>query len=191
MNLLLCALMLSSGAAPADAPISEPAQVGEGRVLYLVLGLASTIGPGPGEGPAFRMGFRYEWPYFALDFAVGGTLDFHTVGGAKEKPRPTSVSGVFPRAVGVWFINPGVSSSPYLSGGISLSGVQQSDGVETFGRVGLSGEAAGGYEWFRDTEGRVFAEAGASLPFYTLPYGADGAYTPNLFILLGCGLVFK
>ncbi len=169
------------------AAAAQPAELGRGKALYLGLGLASTLGPGPGEGPALRMGYRFELPALAIDVGLGATLDFATVGGAKEKPRPQSVAGVLPRGVALWFMLPG-SSTPYVGGGVSLYGLQQSDAAESFSRLGLGAEALVGFEWLRATpSARLFVELCATLPVFTVPTQAGAVYTPTFFLLFAGG----
>jgi len=157
--------------------------------------------------PSFGLGYRAEIDKIAIDvsflnFQISNS-DFSYTGGSADSASLVKLSGLY-------MVHRDASSTPYVGGGLSWghTSVFDSQLVTTTPGTGytyttggdgsgLQGELSAGYEFARATTIRMFVQADAILPFYSVnsqtfssrgvPMASTGRWTPSLLMSVGLG----
>ena len=165
---------------------SAPRRVSADSLKYVSLGYGSVISGRLARGPAFGLGYRYELDKVAIDVSLGFILANDGDG--------LGVTGYYPRLSGFWYQKPLADSSPYYGAGLSYGGTAASDSDDdAYAGSGLQGHVTAGYEAFRSSTIRFFAQFDLTLPFYTSEHvdfdtnTSDTRYTPSLSLQIGLG----
>jgi len=94
----------------------------------------------------------------------------------------------------VYYFDPTANGSVYLGGGIGYGVTAVSNSTSTYSGTGLQGEAVAGFEFLRASTIRLFAEAEATAPFYTVyptvtltGTPGENAWVPSFGVSLGIG----
>ena len=179
---------------------------------YARLGYGGIFGDQTYRTPSFGFGYRAELEKVALDvsflnFQVGPT-DYYGYSASANSSSLVKLSGLY-------LLNRDANSTPYLGGGLSwgrtdINDIQQAEiprGPTSPSTVyyyntgghgsGLQGELTAGYEFGRATTLRMFVQADAILPFYSVvsqTISSRGAvsettrrYVPSLVMSIGLG----
>ena len=179
---------------------------------YARLGYAGIFGDRIYRTPSFGFGYRAELDKVALDVSF---LNF-LIGQSNYYGSSTSASGAsLVKLSGLYMLNRRANSTPYLGGGLSWgrTDINDTQPVE-FTQVGggptsvyyyntgghgsgLQGELTAGYEFGRATTIRMFVQADAILPFYSVTSqtvssrgvvsSETSRYTPSLVMSVGLG----
>ena len=179
---------------------------------YARLGYAGIFGDKIYRTPSFGFGYRAELDKVALDVSFlnlqVGQSDFYGTSASAGGASLVKLSGLY-------LLNRDANSTPYLGGGLSwgrtyINDVQPAEVARvgagpstvyyynTGGRgSGLQGELTAGYEFGRATTIRMFVQADAILPFYSVvsqTISSRGVvssttrrYTPSLVMSVGLG----
>lgn len=179
--------------------------------FYARLGYGGIFGARTYGVPSFGLGYRAEIDKVAIDvsflnFQVSNS-DFNYAGGSADSASLLKLSGLY-------MVHRDASSTPYLGGGLSWghtsvtesqpvpypSGIAGGSGYPyTTGGdgSGLQGELTAGYEFARATTIRMFVQADAILPFYSvssqtfssrgMPLASTSRWTPSLVMSIGLG----
>lgn len=178
---------------------------------YARLGYAGIFGDSAYGTPSFGLGYRAELDKVAIDISF---LNFQ-VGTADYYSNSSSATGASViKLSGLYLLNGKNNSTPYFGGGLSwgattISGSRpyqyltpSSSYTYTTGGSGngLQGELTAGYEFARATTIRMFAQADAILPFYsiqsdtittrgytTVVTSSTHRYVPSLVMSIGLG----
>jgi hypothetical protein len=153
---------------------AAPLRMEADSLWYVNLGYGAVVGPAFANGPGFGFGYRYELDSFALDASAQLVW-----GGVDTSNHSSGVAGSWLRLQGLYYLSPTDNRSAYMGGGVSWGGTENSKDGRSFSNSGLQGEATVGYEFFRATTVRLFAQLNATLPFY-MARGAD-TYDFNTF----------
>lgn len=149
---------------------SAPRRVRADSIYYARLGYGLITGGDVATGPAFGFGWRYELDNMGIDISA---LNF-TISDSKTDAASFSLL----RLGALYFFDPVANSTAYLNGGLSwgwtVTEFEENDVTRTYEDNGLQGEIGVGYEFMRTSTIRLFVEANALLPFYTVDY--DGSY---------------
>jgi hypothetical protein len=157
--------------------------------------------------PSFGLGYRAEIDKIAIDvsflnFQISNS-DFSYTGGSADSASLVKLSGLY-------MVHRDASSTPYVGGGLSWGHTSVFDSqlvTNTPGTgytyttggdgSGLQGELSAGYEFARATTIRMFVQADAILPFYSVnsqtfssrgvPMASTGRWTPSLLMSVGLG----
>jgi hypothetical protein len=178
---------------------------------YARLGYGGIFGDQIYRTPSFGFGYRAELENVALDISF---LNLQV--GQSDYYGSASAGGAsLVKLSGLYLLNRDANSTPYLGGGLSwgrtyINNIQPSEVprvgtgpstvyyYNTGGRgSGLQGELTAGYELGRATTIRMFVQADAILPFYSVTsqtISSRGAvsstarrYTPSLVMSVGLG----
>ena len=183
---------------------TTPQRVQADSFGYVRLGYGSIFGDHAYGGPALGFGYRVELDSFGVDVSFFN-LQVPTSPGYYESSSG-GTAGSLLKIEGLYFTNRVANASAYLGGGISWShtdfgsggAVNSSTTVYQSGWTGsgLQGELTVGYEMPRSSTLRLFVQADATLPFYTVSgqtfsstsgYVAQHRYAPSLVVSLGLG----
>jgi hypothetical protein len=179
--------------------------------FYARLGYGGIFGGQTYGVPSFGLGYRAEIDKVAIDvsflnFQISNS-DFAYTAGSADSASLLKLSGLY-------MVHRDANSTPYFGGGLSWghTSVFQSQPVPypsgtAGGSVytyttggdgsGLQGELTAGYEFARATTIRMFVQADATLPFYSVSsqtftsrgvlMGSTGRWTPSLVMSIGLG----
>jgi hypothetical protein len=180
--------------------------------MYARLGYAGIFAGHTYGTPSFGFGYRAELDKVALDVSF---LNLQV--GQEEYYRSSASAGgaSLVKLSGLYLLNRHANSTPYLGGGLSWGRTYVTDAYpseitpigtgpgtvyfyNTGGRgSGLQGELTAGYELGRATTIRMFMQADAILPFYSvtsqtissrgLVSSSTRRYTPSLVVSVGLG----
>lgn len=179
---------------------------------YARLGYGGIFGEQTYGTPSFGFGYRAELDKVALDVSFlnfqAGKPDYYGYSANADSASLLKLSGLY-------LLNRNANSSPYFGGGLSWgrTDINETQPMETT-RVGtgpntiyyynsgghgsgLQGELTAGYEFGRATTLRMFVQADATLPFYSVlsqTISSRGAvssttsrYAPSVVVSLGVG----
>jgi hypothetical protein len=151
--------------------------------------------------PALGFGYRAELDSFAID--VSFLNHQFSSPGNYASPRASAFSVL--KLSGFRFLSPQANRTAYYGGGLSYGFRSISRGsypytlgsyATSWSGSGLQGELTAGYELARATSLRVFVQADAVLPFYSLTsetrttngvVTTDSRYAPSLVLSIGVG----
>jgi hypothetical protein len=171
-------------------------------VAYARLGYGGIFGDRIYGGPSVGIfGYRHELDAFAIDVSLLN-LQFQSSSASGYATGSGGMTGAWLKLEALRFVTPLAAGSPYFGGGLSWSIANLDHAGRQWSGSGLQGELTVGYEFERASSIRVFVQADAGLPFYTLhsetysysrsyPYvhlvSADHRYAPSLSFSLGFG----
>lgn len=167
---------------------AAPRRVLADNLWYMRLGYGTVIGGDFSSGPAFGFGWRYELDEIGIDIS-----GFNTV---LDDSGGDGYQFTLLRLGGLYFFNPVSNSTPYFSGALSWGWTTVQDGelgdadFKMYEDAGLQFEAGVGYEFLRASTIRMFVEANAIVPLYTVDYTNDEddtRYAPTFSLSLGLG----
>jgi len=179
---------------------------------YARLGYGGIFGDQTYRTPSFGFGYRAELDKVALDVSFlnfqAGPTDYYGSSASAD-------SSSFLKLSGLYLLNRDANSTPYFGGGLSwgrtaINNIQQTEiarpptGPNTVYYYntgghgsGLQGELTAGYEFGRATTLRMFVQADAILPFYSVvsqTISSRGGvsertsrYVPSLVMSVGLG----
>jgi hypothetical protein len=178
---------------------------------YARLGYGAIFGEQTFNSPSFGFGYRAEMDQVAIDISFlnfqGGDSEYYVA-----SPRAGSASLI--KLSGLYMVKREANATPYFGGGLSWGRtyVNENRPVEsprgggpgaiyyyTTGGSGsgLQGELSAGYELGRATTLRMFVQADAILPFYSVKTSTISSrgvvasttsrYTPSLVVSVGLG----
>jgi hypothetical protein len=166
-----------------------PNRVQADSLWYLRLGYGAVWGSNASGGPGFGLGYRYELDVIAVD------LSMNLLMADDDDPatEDAGVTGSWAKLMALYFFDPMGNGSFYLGGGAAWGGTATRSNGETLSGSGLQGEIAAGYEFLRASTIRLFAEANATLPFYSVSPGYGSLSTsrewaPSFMASIGVGL---
>ncbi len=178
--------------------------------FYARLGYAGIFSARTYGVPSFGLGYRAEIDKVAIDVSFlnfqMSNSDFNYAGGSADSASLLKLSGLY-------LAHRDASSTPYVGGGLSWghTSVTESQPVPYPGIAGgsaynyttggdgsgLQGELTAGYEFARATTIRMFVQADAILPFYSVssqtlssrgtPLASTSRWTPSLVMSIGLG----
>jgi hypothetical protein len=178
---------------------------------YARLGYGQIFGSQSYGVPSFGFGYRAELDRIALDISFlnlqVGESDYYGSSGSANSASLVKLSGLY-------LIHRDANSTPYLGGGLSWGRTDINDIQPAEARTGtgpsavyyyntgghgsgLQGELTGGYEFGRVTTIRMFVQADAILPFYSVTSQTISSrgtvssttrrYVPSLVMSVGLG----
>jgi hypothetical protein len=166
---------------------------------YVRLGYGGVMNPIVKSGPTLGFGYRYELDTIGIDFSFFNFM----IASDNENNNSGSlgITGSWVKLMGLYYLNPTSNSSTYLGAGISWGAVAVAEVTDattntgrTFSGSGLQGELSAGFEFLRASTIRMFIQADATLPFYTVTeanflVGTTGSkeWAPQLAVSLGLG----
>ena len=168
---------------------------------YGRLGYGAVFGDRTYGTPSVGFGFRAELDSFAIDVAFLNQQ--FSSPGSYSSPKATAFSLM--KLSGFRFLDPQANRSAYYGAGLSYGFQSISRGSypyaigsysTSWSGSGLRGELTAGYELARATSLRVFVQAEATFPFYTLTsetrssnglIETDSRYAPSLVLSIGLG----
>jgi hypothetical protein len=162
---------------------TKPQRVKADHMWYVKLGFVGGSADRVHTGPLFGFGTRWELDRFALDvsFLTFALLD-------QGSGEDSGVSGEFIGLSGHYFFNPSANHTPYVGLGVGYGGQSLPAG---FDGSGLHGKVAAGYELFRASSIRAFAQLDLTLPFYLTHDETESRdedhYVPTLGLSVGAG----
>jgi hypothetical protein len=176
----------------ATAAQQAPKRVEADSLWYFRLGYGGVTGPATNSGPGFGFGYRYELDSLAIDLSF---LNLVVAGSNDPMSTDKGVTGSWARLMALYYFNPTANGSFYLGGGLGYGVTAVSNATATYSGSGLQGEAAAGYEFLRASTIRIFAEAEATAPFYTVYPNiltgtgtpSDRSWVPSFTVSLGIG----
>jgi len=139
-------------------------------------------------GPGMGFGHRTEGDGIALDVSF---MNFQMASGRSAGYYGSDGSASFSwvKLEALHFTNRVANASPYVGGGLSWGGAYASDSNYTsWEGSGLQGELTAGYEVGRASTLRMFVEADATLPFYSLTSSRAGGSRYNSSFVIAVGL---
>lgn len=154
-----------------EAQSAPPRRVKIESLTYARLGYGGVFGDRTYGGPSLGFGYRAELDTFALDVSF---LNFQIPSSGASSSSQRGSSGSVLKLQGLHFVNSKANATAYFGGGLSYGftdfGGSSGVGYYTSGWQGngLQGELTVGYEVPRSSALRVFVEADATLPFYTV-----------------------
>ena len=100
--------------------------------------------------------------------------------------------GSWAKLMALYYFDPMGNGSFYLGGGAAWGATATMTAGETLSGSGLQGEVAAGFEFLRASTIRMFAEANATLPFYSVSPGYGSLSTqrewaPSFMASVGVG----
>lgn len=167
---------------------------------YGRLGFGSVFGDRAYGTPALGFGYRAELDSFAIDVAF---LNQQFSSGSYSGPRASAFSVL--KLSGLRFLAPESNRSAYYGAGLSYGFRSISHGsyyytpagyTTNWSGSGMQADLTVGYELARATSLRVFLQADASLPFYSVTAETrsstgtvtrDSRYAPSLVLSVGLG----
>jgi hypothetical protein len=149
-----------------------PNRVEADSLWYLRIGYGLALGPTTGHGVAFGFGYRYELDELGIELSFLNLM----IGNNNNSSGSATVTGDWAKIMGLYFLSPTAGQSLYLGAGLSwgmaaAAGNATSAGstsFQTYTGSGLQGELSVGYEFLRASTIRMFLQADATLPFYTV-----------------------
>ena len=180
---------------------ASPQRVQSDSFAYARLGYGAIFGNQTQGVPSVGLlGYRHEVESFGIDVSFMN-FQFKSANGAYSS---TSSSGSWIKLEALHLRRPAANQTTYLGGGLSWGGTSSSDNGlnrwEHSGGSGLQGELTAGYEVARASTVRLFVQADATLPFYTLTSNSYSSvsntrpsvttrhqYAPSLAISMGLG----
>ena len=152
-----------------------PNRVEADSLWYLRIGYGLALGPTTGHGVAFGFGYRYELDELGVDLSFLNLV----IGNNNNSSKSTTVTGSWAKIMGLYFLSPIATGSLFLGGGLSWGMAaatgsttdatgSTSTSSQTYTGSGLQGEISVGYEFLRASTIRMFLQADATLPFYTV-----------------------
>ena len=179
---------------------------------YARLGYGAIYGGRAFGTPSFGFGYRAELDTVAIDVSflnvqVGESPAYYS-------GSPSAGSSSLIKLSGLYMLNRQANAAPYVGGGLSWgrSTINQSQPIESPRGAppgatyyyttnsegsGLQGELTAGYEIGRATTLRLFVQADATLPFYTVKSetissrgvvtSTTSRYTPTVMVSVGLG----
>ena len=188
------------------AQSAPPRRVKIESVGYARLGYGGVFGDRTYGGPSMGFGYRAELDTFAVDVSF---LNFQMPSSEASGSSHAGSSGTILKLQGLRFVSPKANATAYFGGGLSYGFTDFGGGSgsvsfyeSNWHGSGLQGELTVGYEIPRSSALRVFVEADATLPFYsvastrttysrTAPYYTTSVsshrYAPSLVVSLGVG----
>jgi hypothetical protein len=173
---------------------------------YARLGYGGLFGDRTYSMPSLGFGYRAELDKVAIDVSF---LNFQVGNSDYRSDVPSAATASLIKLQGLYMPRRDANSTPYFGGGVSwghtsiyqnqLVNVGSTSYYYTNGGngSGLQGELSAGYEFARATTIRMFVQADATLPFYsvtTQTYSPRGAisstthrYAPSLVMSVGLG----
>src|SRR5262245_59051030 len=175
--------------------------------FYARLGYSAIFGAQAYGVPSFGLGYRAEIDKVAIDVSFlnfqMSNSDFNYAAGSADSASLLKLSGLY-------MVHRDANSTPYFGGGMSwghTSVIESRPVTYSSGTVypyttggdgsGLQGELTAGYEFARATTIRMFVQADAILPFYSVssqtfssrgvPLASTGRWTPSLVMSIGLG----
>jgi hypothetical protein len=148
------------------------------RMVYGQLGVG---GMGGADGPhSVSGGYRFERAGTAYDASI---TTFASSG--ERRVSGTRVTGKL-----LHLMSPESSTSPYVGGGLGVSGSTIELLNSAYSGSGLEGTATFGFELRRDAQLRMFLQLDANLPFYVMSSNMTGEteYAGSLIVSFGLGL---
>lgn len=176
-----------------------PNRVEADSLWYARLGYAAAIGPLFNSGPAIGFGYRYELDNIGIDLSFFNLMFASNQGDTSGTNTSVGVTGSWIKLMGLYFMNPTANASLYFGGGVSWGGVAVADAGnandttddKVYSGSGLQGEFSAGYELLRASTIRLFIQADATLPIYTVTQDYPGtgskAYVPTFGVSFGLG----
>jgi hypothetical protein len=176
-----------------SAAQAAPLRVGSDSVWYARLGYGGIFGDRTYGGPTVGLlGYRKELDRLGIDVSF---MNFQ--GKMSDSYYGTSgMSGSWLKLEALHFRSPLANESAYFGGGLSVGSARFGNWVKSWTGGGLQGELTAGYELGRASTIRLFVQADASLPFYTLRsdtysragiVSTDYRYAPSLTVSMGLG----
>jgi hypothetical protein len=150
-----------------------PNRVEADSLWYLRIGYGLALGPTTGHGVAFGFGYRYELDELGVELSFLNLV----IGNNNNSSGSATVTGDWAKIMGLYFLSPISTGSFFLGGGLSwgmaaatgnATGATGSTSFQTYTGSGLQGELSVGYEFLRASTIRMFLQADATLPFYTV-----------------------
>ena len=124
-------------------------------------GQGLVMAPGAPMGPGLGIGYRGELGNFGVDAGI----DLAATDVMHSEKR--GFVGSLAKVTAQYYFMPEASHTPYVGAGLSWgihSGVNV--GGASYSGTGLQAEIVGGYEFFRNSNFRLFVQGNVSLPFY-------------------------
>ncbi len=180
---------------------ASPQRVQSNSFAYARLGYGAIFGNQTHGVPSIGLlGYRHEVDSFGIDVSF---MNFQFKS-ANDGYGNGSISGSWLKLEALHFKRPLANQTTYFGGGLSWGGTSSSDNGlnrwEHSGGSGLQGELTAGYEVARSSTVRLFVQADATLPFYTLTSNSYSSasntrpiittrhqYAPSLAISMGLG----
>jgi hypothetical protein len=182
---------------------AEPKRITIDSIGYARLGYGGVFGDRTYGAPSIGFGYRGELDSFGFDVSF---LNFQLP--SSSYYASGAGSGSLLKLQGLRFVSPKANATAYYGGGLSYGFTNFGGGSNGAGAYnsysqgqGLQGELTVGYEVPRSSTLRVFVEANATLPFYsvestqttysrTAPYistSVSSRYAPSVVVSIGVG----
>jgi hypothetical protein len=180
----------------ATAAQAAPQRVEADSLWYVRLGYAGAIGKSLSSGPSIGFGYRYELDNFGIDVSAFNFMIDTGENNSSTGSNSAGFTGSWIKLMGLYFMNPMANRSSYLGGGLSWGGTAIVDNNSTLSGTGLQAEVSAGYELLRASTIRMFIQADATLPLYSLKQttvaaggtlSTDRSYAPTFAISFGLG----
>lgn len=194
-----CACPAAPLAAPKYARKAQAAPLRKiaDKLFYARLG--ESMGPGAGfqGGPDLGLGLRIELDRVGIDASMN-------LGVTQSGPRMsiTGYRGSLLQITTHYFLMPESDNSPYLGAGLSWGKRSEEISGSTYAGSGLQGELVAGWEFLRESNTRIFVQAGATMPMYMAstdppiarfrgkavgPLAPEQRYLPTMGLSVGIG----
>lgn len=161
---------------------SSPRRVAADSLKYITLGYGVLQADGINYGPTFGFGYRKELDRIALDFSFLNLMLLN------DNDASDGVTWSPIKMLGLYYHDPIQDSSLYYGGGLSYGAAAAVDSnLNGKSGSGLQGEFVVGYEAFRSSTIRGFAQLNATLPFYQLHGVGKNIYAPYVSAVVGFG----
>jgi hypothetical protein len=175
-----------AGGQPRGAVMPHPGWVESESIWYARAGVGGTAGPVRAVGPMIGFGYRYLLKGFGIDVSAVNLM-FPANQGDAEHSASVGITGSWLKIMGLYVASPTI----YLGAGASWGGVGVASNTEAFDGHGVQAEASAGFLALRSGTLRLFVQADASLPLFTIardfPVGGATAYIPTFCVSLGLG----
>lgn len=184
----------------SEAQAAAPRRVGSDSVLYARLGYGGIFGDSTYGGPSVGLiGYRKELNSIAIDVSF---LNFqYRTSQSSYGYSSGSMTASWLKLEALRFRTPLSDRSAYMGAGLSWNTTNIDNSSRYWNGSGLQGELTAGYEIGRASTIRLFIQADAGLPFYTLTgtttfysYAMrnpspviEHRYAPSLMLSLGLG----
>jgi hypothetical protein len=178
-------------------------RVDSDSVFYARLGYAALFGPRTQGVPSMTLlGYRHELDTLGIDVSFLNLQFNQDRNYASPSGNRSASSGSWVKLEALYFKNPHANQTPYVGAGLSWTGVSISEGATSWSGSGLQAEFSAGYEMARASTLRLFLQADAGVPLYSLQsttynygvyyYGPVIAstrhrYVPSIAVSLGLG----
>ncbi len=161
---------------------SSPRRVAADSLKYITLGYGVLQADGINYGPTFGFGYRKELDRIALDFSFLNLMLLN------DNDASDGITWSPIKMLGLYYHDPIQDSSLYYGGGLSYGAAAAADS-NNFGKSGsgMQGELVVGYEAFRSSTIRGFAQLNATIPFYQLTGTGENVYAPYVSAVIGFG----